>query len=285
MPARKSKRTGRGRSVHDEVMEQAKSAIEANRFDEAESLARSILARKQDHRGAMHVAGVALLARGKAVEALSFLNSAVQDGPDPVIETHLAMALKQADRATEALTWLERAITRQPPFQAAFHELGLLLDSLNRFDDAETVLRQGLKIFPGSADAWIALGRVLIMRGDRSGAQLAFARALAEAPGHPNALFGHACVLRDDADFSRAADLFRHALRQIPDWADAKLQLGYCLLELDRWDDAIASIRAAIALDPSLFDKARHVLVRSGRGRFWLRPSAVAKVLGRVEEG
>lgn len=271
----------RGKSSRDGALGRAKAAIEEGRFDEAENLARDILTKRPDHPGASHVLGVVMLARGNAADAVPLLNVAAVDSGDPVVETHLAMALRQTGRATDALPWLERAVVRQPAFEPAFSELGTLLDSLNRFEEAEAVLRKGLKLFPGSADIWIALGRVLIMRGDRNGAQMAFARALVEKPVHPNALFGYACVVRDDADFTRAADLFRQALRQIPDWADAKLQLGYCLLELDQWDDAIACIRAAIQLDRGLYDKARHVLVRSARGRFWLRPSAVAGILGR----
>jgi Flp pilus assembly protein TadD len=276
---------GRGASPDDRAVAQAKAAIEQGRLDEAEQLARGVLARKPHHRGASHALGVVLLAQGKAAEAVALLDIAARDGADPVVETHLAMALRQAGRDGDALTWLERAVTREPPFPTAFHELGVMLDSLNRFADAEDVLRKGLKLFSAAPETWCALGRVRLMRGDRDGAQMAFARAQVERPGHPSALFGQACVLRDNADFQRAADMFRQALRQIPDWADAELQLGYCLLELDLWDDALSHLRAAIARDPALYDKARYILVRSARGRFWLRPSALADALGRQPQG
>lgn len=280
MPVGKQGRPGRGGSPDDRAVAQAKAEIEAGRFDEAERLARELLARRKNHPGASHVLGVVLLAQGNASDAVDALNVAARNGSDPVVETHLAMALRQTGRTNDALTWLERAITREPSFATAFHELGSLLDSLNRFAEAEAILRKGLKVSSASPEAWCALGRVLLMRGDRDGAQMAFARALVEQPGYPNALYGQACVLRDNAEFARAADVYRQAMRQIPDWAEARLQLGYCQLELDQWDEAVSDLRAAIALDPALYDKARYILVRSARGRFWLRPSALADALG-----
>jgi tetratricopeptide (TPR) repeat protein len=274
------KKPGRALSPDDQAVAQAKVAIEGGRLDEAEKLARGVLARKQHHRGASHALGVVLLAQNKPAEAIALLEIAAADNADPVIETHLAMALRQAGRAAEARRWLEQAVTREPPFAVAFHELGTLLDSLNHFEEAETVLRRGLKIRSNAPDTWCALGSVLLMRGDRDGAQRAFARALVERPGYPSALFGQACVFRDNGEFARAADAFRQVLQRNRDWAEARLQLGYCLLELDQWDDAISSLRAAIALNPGLYDKARYILVRSARGRFWLRPSALEQVLG-----
>jgi len=278
MPGRQN-RTGRAASAEERAVAQAKAAIEAGRITEAEQLARDVLARKPAHRAAAHVLGVALLAQGKPSDAIALLEIAIRDSADPVIETHLAMALRQAGRTNDAMACLERAVTREPPFPPAFHELGTLLDSLNQFERAEAVLRKGLKLSPAAADTWCALGGVLLMRGDRDGAQMAFARALVERRGHPGALFGQACVLRDNAEFARAAEIYREVLRQDPERADARLQLGYCLLELDQWEEAIASLRSAIALEPRLYEKACHILVRSARGRFWLRPSALAQVL------
>jgi tetratricopeptide (TPR) repeat protein len=267
-------------SPDEQAVADAKAAIEAGRLDDAEKLARSVLTRKSNHRGALHTLGVVLLAQGKPAEALAMLETAAKGSNDPVIETHYAMALRQSGRAKDAMACLERAVTREPLFAEAFHELGTMLDSENRFEEAEDVLRRGLKVSARNPDTWCVLGGVLLMRGDRDGAQRAFARAQVERPGHPGALFGQACVLRDNGEFARAADVFGQTLQRIPDWAEARLQLGYCLLELDRWDDAIAALRAAIADKPELYDKARYILVRSARGRFWLRPSSLAEVLG-----
>ena len=58
--------------------------------------------------------------------------------------------------------------------------------------------------------------------------------------------------------------------------AQAQLKLGFCLLELGRADEAIETLRAAVRSDPSVYGVALSLTVRSGRGRFWLRPSTAA---------
>jgi hypothetical protein len=61
----------------------------------------------------------------------------------------------------------------------------------------------------------------------------------------------------------------------------ARLDLGHCLLELGRFDEAVACLRGMVAASPKLYGKALTALVSAGHGRFWLRPSAAAAFLKR----
>jgi hypothetical protein len=58
-----------------------------------------------------------------------------------------------------------------------------------------------------------------------------------------------------------------------------RLSLGTCLLEIGRQDEGLAALRVAIQLAPQSYPAALKILVTSGRGRFWLRPSAAAGLL------
>lgn len=268
-----------GPAATDEGARRAMAAIQNGRPDEAERIARTLLSGNARHPGALHVLGLALLAQRRPREAIAPLEQAARACPDPVIETHLAIALRQSGRSAEAVEWLERATTRQPAFALAFHELGVLLFSLRRLAEAEAVLRRGQEIAPTLPEWSVALGGIFLDRADRTNAKLAFAQALANAPGHPGALFGLGTVLMDDGEFAPAAERFRQALARDPNYAQARLNLGFCLLELAQWDEAIACLRAAVAATPSYYGKALRTLVTSGRGRFWLRPSAAAAFL------
>jgi Tfp pilus assembly protein PilF len=129
---------------------------------------------------------VSLLAQKRAREAVAPLSEAARDTTDPIIETQLAAALRETGRAAEALTWLERATSRQPAFVAAFHELGIVLCSMRRFADAQAALERGSRS-PTAAELSVELGGVFINRADPANAKIAFARALAQMPGHPRA--------------------------------------------------------------------------------------------------
>ena len=113
-----------------------------------------------------------------------------------------------------------------------------------------------MEIAPAMPEMSVVLGGVFLDRLDRPNAKLAFARALACAPGHAGALYGFGTVLMDEGEFAAAADRFRQALARDPGYAQAQLGLGTCLLELGRWDEAIECLRAVVKAAPQLYTKA-----------------------------
>jgi tetratricopeptide (TPR) repeat protein len=262
-----------------DALQRAMAAIQNRRPDEAERIAGELLAKESQHPGALHMLGLALLAQGRPREALAPLEEAARLRADSVIETHLAITLRQTGQSARALNVLERATTRQPPFPLAFHELGVLLFSLRRLDQAEAVLRRGLEVAPAMPELSLILGGIFLDRADRANAKIAFARVLAGAPGHPGALYGLGSALQGEGEFAAAAERFRQALARDPSYAQARLNLATCLLELGQWDEAVACFRAAVKAAPQFYAEALRTLVIAGRGRFWLKPSAAAEML------
>ena len=183
------------------------------------------------------------------------------------------MAMEQSGRPADAVTWLERAVTRQPPFEHAFSQLGGLLLSLKRPADAETVLKRGLAVAPNSVEMSVLLGGIYLARADRDDARLAFARALVNAPADPRALYGMGAALMLEGDFARAAERLQQAAAQNPTDFQTRLTSARACWSYGRWDDGLAALRIAVQLAPQSYPAALKILVTSGRGRFWLRPS------------
>jgi tetratricopeptide (TPR) repeat protein len=273
------KKRDRAAAAVEEALKGAIIAIQNRQPAAAERMTREVLARDPEHPGALHLFGVALLGQGRAGEALAPLERAAGKVADAAVETHLAIALRQSGRSTQALEWLERAVTRQPPFVPAFHELGVRLFSLRRLDEAQAVLERGLALAPTAAELLVVLGGIHLDRSDRANARVVFARALASAPGHPGALFGLGSAMIDDGEFAPAAERFRQALARDPNYAQARLSLGRCLLELGQTEEATACFRAAAQQGPQGLGKVLKTLVTVGRGQFWLKPSAAAAAL------
>jgi tetratricopeptide (TPR) repeat protein len=263
----------------DELFRRGMAAINAGRPTDAETLARATLAREWRNAGAAHLLGLALLAQGRAGEAIAPLELAVRNNPNPTIETQLGVALRQSGKPAEALTWLQHATTRQPAFPPAFYELCMLLAAERRMQEAEAVLKAGVAAAPNVPELWLLLGGIHLDRAERAPAKLAFERALTLAPGHPGALYSHGVALMDDGEFAPAAERFRQVLARDARNAQARVSLGTCLLELGRIEEAVATLRAAADVAPELYGKALSALVNSSRGRFWLRPSAAAAFL------
>src|SRR5262245_17885826 len=268
-------------AASDEAVRRAKAVMQNGRPDEAERMLRELLAKGPRLPSALHALGLALMAQRRAGEAVAPLEEAArrqseQGSPDPVIETNLAVALDQSGQTADAVPWLQRAITRQPPFEHAFRELGALLFSLRRLDEAETVLKQGLDVAPNLAELWVVLGGIHLDRADRDDAKLAFARALVTTSGHPGALYGMGTVLMAEGDYTRAEQRFRQSLAGAPTDYQTQLSLGACLLEQRRWDEGLAALRAAVEIVPRSYPMALKIVATSGRGRFWLKPSFAA---------
>jgi tetratricopeptide (TPR) repeat protein len=268
----------------EDALRRGMMAIQQRRPDEAERIARDVLARQAQNVGGLHLIGLALLAQGRARDAVAPLETAARLSPVAIIETHLAIALRQCGRSAGAVTVLERAVTRRPAFPLAFHELGVLLFTQRRLAEAEAVLKRGLAAAPGMAELSVILGGILLDRADWKGAKDAFARVLASTPRHPSALFGLGTALMESGEFAAAAEQFRQALAVDPAYAQARLSLGSCLLELGQRDEGIACIRAAVKATPQLFAKALRTLVMAGRGQFWLKPSVAAEMLRQDEK-
>jgi len=137
-----------------------------------------------------------------------------------------------------------------------------------------------LEAAPAVPELSLTLGGVCLDRADAPGAKIAFARALSIVPGNADALVGFGIALQYEGDFARAAERFRRVLAHDPGHHRARMNLGYCLIELGQVDEGIACLRTAVQAAPHNYGSALRMLTSAGRGRFWLKRSAAAECLG-----
>jgi tetratricopeptide (TPR) repeat protein len=263
---------------HD-LFGQAKFALDSNRPHEAQRIAQKILESDPRRAEALHILGCALLMQDWVADAVAPLEGAARALRNPETETLLAIALRRMGRNEDALSRLKRAIKRQPPFGAAFHELGFLLFSMERYDEAIEVLSQAHELLPMMPELSILLGNVFLACRNFQGAKTYFARALNISPNSSDAMYGLGMAHWRLCEYRAAADLFRRHLMRNPDDVSTWLGLGQCLLELGQSDAGYDCFRTAARGDPKRYGSALAALVNSGRSRFWLKPSAAQRFL------
>jgi tetratricopeptide (TPR) repeat protein len=263
-----------------DALAQAVAAGNGGNLAEAERIAREVVAKNPQYAEAQQLLGALLLAQRRPREAIAPLTEATRLAANAEVETHLAIALRDTSRSDDAITWLFRAVDRQPALPRAFQELGELLRAKRRYAEAEAVLRRGVDAAPTAPELSLLLGGVCLDRADPAGAKIAFARAIAIAPGNTDALMGFGVALQYEGDFARAAERFRRVLAADPAHPRARLNLGYCLIELGDVDEGVACLRAAVEAAPHNYGSALKMLVSAGRGRFWFKRSAAADYLG-----
>ncbi len=261
------------------ALEGARLALGLLRPAEAERLAADALRSAPDDPLLAQALGHALMAQGRAAEAIEPLQRAARRSGDATLETLLARALAAAGRRDEAIDQLRRTTARRAAFPLAFLELGEQLGDAGRLDEGIDVLERGLALAPDATVLRMGLGRLHLKRHDRATARRLFAAAHAAATRH-DAVVALARVTALDGEFAAAADLYRRALDLRPDDAVSRIDLAKCLLEIGEREAGEAALRAATRGAAQLAGLAITALAATSRGRFFLRPSAAAVFLG-----
>jgi predicted CXXCH cytochrome family protein len=132
--------------------------------------------------------GVMKAAQGSAGEAAAHLQRAAELAPnDGAQAMRAALAWGEAGRPAEAEQWMRQAVRRDPNFDRAWYNLGLLLAQREQLPDAADALRQAERIRPAESDYPYALATVLTRLRDDAGARAATTRALGLNPRHEGA--------------------------------------------------------------------------------------------------
>jgi len=263
--------------VHDKL-QRARLALHNRRPHEAEQILGELLKTHPQDARPLNLFAYSLLMQNRAHDTIAVLEPAVRRFHDPELDTQLALALRQAGRNDDALLRLRRAAKRRPPFPPAFYELGCLLFSMKRNGEAVEALNLGLEAAP-TPELSGQFGHVFLALRDYAGAKKAFARTLSFAATAPDALWGMGKAHQGTGENRAAIDYFRRCLAQMPNDTGSLLNLGYSLLEVGDLDAGHDCFRKAARGSETNYAGALATLVKSRRGRFWLKPSEAKSFL------
>jgi predicted O-linked N-acetylglucosamine transferase (SPINDLY family) len=263
--------------------------LERGRIAEAEQLiARAVQVSPQQPLFHLHL-GNAQRAAGKVDRAIGSWRRAIAlaPAPDQTLDarTNIAVALTSAGDVIGAeQAWRELSHVA-PHVPEAHFQLGQLLASQRRFGEAAEALGTCLRLDPARFVAHNALGCALAELGQHEQAAAAFARAAELSPrdaafqlnlGHARRAAGHvaeahdafrraielsqsilaaaqhglAATLREMNQLEDAERAANEALHLQPDFAPGHQNLGNIQYDLGRLDDAVASHRRSLELNP-----------------------------------
>ncbi|HEX2253316.1 MAG TPA: tetratricopeptide repeat protein [Thermoanaerobaculia bacterium] len=159
----------------------ARGLLQRREIDRAERALTAALERSPEHPEVLQLLGVLAVARQRPAEGAALLRRAVEAGGQPEAHYNLSRALLALGEPEAARGELERAVALRPTFTAAWHALGQLREQLAGHDaeastlsaavageDAAGAYRRALAISPEHAPSYIALGRLLLARGERA---------------------------------------------------------------------------------------------------------------------
>lgn len=225
---------------------------------------------------AMHLKGVAALAQGSPLEALTLVERACALLPrSALFHRSRAEVLNALGRSADACDALKTAIKLKPDWAEAHMALGGAHAAEGRGADAKTALFQATKLDPMLAEAWSNLGVLYLAEKKIDDAVSAFAKALAARPGFADALNGMGVALTESGRIADALAAFDQALSATPadpqTRADALVNRAVALQSLGRWPESLVDLMSASTLLPT-------------RASIWRNAAKSLTALGRLAE-
>jgi tetratricopeptide (TPR) repeat protein len=175
---------------------------------------------------------------------------------------YLGLACHQAGQSAEAEKAYRRALTLNPDLAEARFNLGCVLLSQNQLEPAKTELTAYTLRRGNSAEGWLKLGLAQLRLSTASppysrstelnAAEKSFEEVLHLAPQNPQALNGLGLVRLRRSRASEAADFFKRALKEDPQYPPAVLNLAIVAQQnLNEPQLALQKYREYLALKPA----------------------------------
>jgi tetratricopeptide (TPR) repeat protein len=249
-------------------------AINAKRFADAEDLAHRATSLQQTNAVAFDRLGVAMVARGIFnADAEAAFRRAVELDPNFVVaQVHLARVLRHMNRSSEADPLYNTAIAQAKDAPT----LVLIADAMQteqRWNDSEPVLRRALELDAKNPGALFLLGRVMTVNKRYAEAESAFQRAAEVNPKsfQVQYLLGRAYLgleRYDDAfkTYERAAELASDADRRQLGGSFGFGGVGDGFMNTGRTRDAVRAYDRALQLDPNNADVQQKAAAARAKG-------------------
>ena len=233
------------------IIQQAITAHQEGKFEEAEQLYRSILENQPTNFIVRNNLGVLQFNLGRFNEAEANYRKAIELKPDYADAcSNLGNTLKELARFDEAEVSYRKAIELKPDYVEAHYNLGVILQELNRFDDAAANYKKAIELKPSYVEAHNNLGNALkeLARFDEAAAN--YRKAIELKPDYVEAHYNLGVILYELDRFDEAEESLKKVIELKPDYVGAYYNLGIILYELSKLDEAEANYRKAIELKP-----------------------------------
>jgi tetratricopeptide (TPR) repeat protein len=226
------------------------AALKEGRLPEAERTFRDVLAAGGTHAYVHHNLGLVLREQGRHREALAAFRAAiVRDAGFAPARLLAGTALLALDRPVEAVRELERAVRLTPTLMVARLQLAEARERAGDLAGLVDELRAIVALAPAEAEHAYRLGRAYLRLSQSAHERL---RALRPASARASQALGREYAQQGQTDLALAA--YADAARLDPTLPDVALSLARLFVDRRRWADAEREVERALALEPESRD-------------------------------
>lgn len=219
----------------EQALAEAIDLLRTEQLEAAELALDEILQAAPGQPDALHFHGVLRHAQGRTDEAIASIREALAQVPGNVgAWNNLGNVLLSAGRIDEATQAYEAGVQAAPDEAESAHALNNLAAVYRRKGrpaDAEAACRRAIELRPDFGEAWYSLSQALMAQGKLNEGLLANSRAIALWPHHLQARDQVVRALVMIGERERAAELYRAWLAEEPDNPLVQHHLAACLGE------------------------------------------------------
>ena len=155
------------------------------------------------------------------------------------------MDLGQTQASDEA--W-RSYLDQRPDDASAHYGYGVLLQMLQRSEDARTQFLKSVQLSPQQGESYYRLGELAREEGDQAQAKAYYEQTLAHVPSHAGALTGLAILAYEAHQYEEAEGELEKALAASPNFQTAHYYHGLILAKLGRKQESQAELDLAVRL-------------------------------------
>ena len=179
-----------------------------------------------------------------------------------------AINFAQKDQFEDALRAIDKALLLNPPSLEAILNRALILEAMQRLDDALNCINQAINIYASLPEALSIKAAILYEKGDHLGSIENYKLLIDQRPNDPDPIYNQGVVYAALKEFEDARKCFAKVVSLSPSHNDAWVNLANAHHELQRYTDALEifdRLIKAIPNDPQLHFNRANTLYKLNR--------------------
>jgi protein O-GlcNAc transferase len=202
----------------DELVRQAQADAAAGQWDRARDLSLKVLEQDEENAGALHALALSFRAAGEVAAAIETMRRAIAAAPElSQFSSDLGVLLYSVERWEEAADAFQACLAAEPQNAVALHGYAESLASMGHYEQARSWFERCLAAAPNDAAVMRSLGRCLLLLGDLDSALATIKKSLTIDARSERGLLILAAVLRRQRRFEEALEVARETVAAFPE--------------------------------------------------------------------
>lgn len=221
--------------------------------DQAEPPYLVALEGRLDNAGALLGLAQISRAKGELRETSIYLTRVAQltvDSNSPEFLYKFALVALRTNMTDAAKSALERSLKLRPNDPAFMLALGVAWLSRGDLFEAEKLFRRLIELQPDNMQGQLHLGYVLLNQKKYRDARMWLEKSARSPNAIPEVYYYLGLVAQEQNDDAGAIPLFEKAVKQLPNYAHARIALGSSYMKLRNYTRAREELEMAVKLDP-----------------------------------